>query len=230
MPNELISLDPARKVEILTPENIRADRPLLVLAHGSGNDMNSPFLTIISEGVQNRGVQVVRFNFPYKVARRQVPDRSEILEDSWKLVIRWVTAHLPFSSLFIGGKSMGGRIATMVAGDFSHLSGLVFLGYPLHPPGKFDQVRDEYLQPLRIPMLFIQGTRDAFARMDLLQTALSSLRDRATLHWIEGGDHSYQVLIRPAKSYQEILQDVSGLVAEWILQIHGRQAFQEQKE
>lgn len=230
MPNEVISLDPARKVEILAPEIIRADRPLLVLAHGSGKDMNSPFLNIISEGVQNRDVQVVRFNFPYKVARRQVPDRSEILEDSWKLVIRWVTEHLQFSGLFIGGKSMGGRIATMVAGDFPRITGLVFLGYPLHPPGKFDQLRDEYLHPLQLPMLFIQGTRDAFARMDLLQTALSGLRDRVTLHWIEGGDHSYQVLIRPAKSYQEILQHVSGLVADWILEIHGRRAFREQKE
>lgn len=230
MPTEMISLDPLRKVEILTPENIRAHRPLLVLAHGSGKDMNSPFLSIISEGVQNRDIQVARFNFPYKVARRQVPDRSEILEDSWKLVIRWATEHLQFSSLFIGGKSMGGRIATMVAGDFPQIAGLVFLGYPLHPPGRFDQVRDEYLHPLPLPMLFVQGTRDAFARMDLLQITLGGLRDRATLHWIEGGDHSYQVLIRPAQSYLETLQHVAGLVSDWILEIDGRRQVREQKE
>jgi predicted alpha/beta-hydrolase family hydrolase len=112
----------------------------------------------------------------------------------------------------------------MIAVDVAGLKGMVFLGYPLHPPGRFDQLRDEYLYALRVPMLFIQGTRDAFARMDLLQQTLSDLRDRATLHWIEGGDHSYQVLVRQGGvSYPETLNLVAQLIFEWIAEVQQRQ-------
>jgi predicted alpha/beta-hydrolase family hydrolase len=220
---EVLSLDLVRKVEIGVPDTFDSNKPLLILAHGSGNNMNSAFLTAISEGVQSQEINVIRFNFPYKVAGKKVPDRSEVLENSWQLVIHWVEDNLKFEGLFIGGKSMGGRISTMVAAGFPNLKGLVFLGYPLHPPGKFDQVRDEYLYSLQIPMLFIQGTRDPFARMDLLQNTLSDLRERATLHWIEGGDHAFRVLVRQGVSYPDTLRQVSERVGRWIKEVQKRE-------
>lgn len=221
---EKIALDSVRNVEILLPDDTFKDRPLLVLAHGAGNDMHSPFLKTIADWLQEKRINVVRFNFPYAVAGRKVPDPSEYLENSWRLVIDWVEHHFDFKGLYIGGKSMGARISTMIAADIAPLKGMVFLGYPLHPPGRFDQLRDEYLYALRVPMLFIQGTRDAFARMDLLQQILSDLRDRATLHWIEGGEHSFKVLVRQGGvSYPETLNLVAQLIFEWITEVQQRQ-------
>jgi predicted alpha/beta-hydrolase family hydrolase len=221
---EKIALDNVRNVEILLPDDTFSGRPLLILAHGAGNDMQSPFLKTIADWLQGRRINVVRFNFPYAVAGKKVPDPSEYLENSWRLVIDWATQNFDFKGLYIGGKSMGARISTMIAADVAGLKGMVFLGYPLHPPGRFDQLRDEYLYALRVPMLFIQGTRDAFARMDLLQQTLSDLRDRATLHWIEGGDHSYQVLVRQGGvSYPETLNTVAQLIFEWIAEVQQRQ-------
>ena len=223
MPIETLTLDPKRQVEILYPDELMEEKPLIIFAHGSGNDMHSPFLTTISEQLEYKGLNVVRFNFPYKVSGGKLPDRSEILENSWRAVINWVADHLKFSSLYIGGKSMGGRIATIIAGDFPIIKGLIFLGYPLHPPGRYDNIRDEYLHLLTVPMLFIQGTRDGFARMDLLQQTLSNLRDRATLHWIEGGDHSFKVLVRSGQNYPNILKKVSGIIADWIAEIEQKE-------
>jgi predicted alpha/beta-hydrolase family hydrolase len=217
---EKFALDSVRNIEVLLPDDTFNDRPLLILAHGAGNDMHSPFLKTIADWLQERRVNVVRFNFPYAAAGKKIPDPSEFLENSWRLVIDWAKQHFDFDGLYIGGKSMGARISTMVAADIADLNGMVFLGYPLHPPGRFDQLRDEYLYPLRVPMLFIQGTRDAFARMDLLQQTLSDLRDRATLHWIEGGDHSYKVLVRQGGvSYPETLNLVAQLIFEWIAEV-----------
>ncbi len=213
---ETLKLDDKRAVEILYPDELMAEKPVIILAHGSGNDMQSPFLETITEQLEYKGLNVIRFNFPYKVAGKKFPDRSEILENSWRLVIRFVLENLQFKSLYIGGKSMGGRIATIIAGDFPEIKGLIFLGYPLHPPGKFDNIRDEFLYLLSVPMLFIQGTRDPFARMDLLQQTLSHLRNRATLHWIEGGEHSFKVLVRSGHNYPDILKRVAGIVADWI--------------
>ncbi len=223
MPIDELTLDEKRAVQILYPDELMAEKPLIILAHGSGNDMQSPFLETITEQLAYKGLNVVRFNFPYKVAGKKFPDRSEILENSWRLVIRFVLDNLKFKSLYIGGKSMGGRIATIIARDFPEIKGLIFLGYPLHPPGKFDNIRDEYLYLLSVPMLFIQGTRDPFARMDLLQQTLSHLRNRATLHWIEGGDHSFKVLVRSGQSYPGILKKVAVEVANWIDEVERKQ-------
>lgn len=222
MPLTKISVDPKNQVEILTPESGDPRNPLLILAHGSGNDMNSPFLSTIAERISETGIQVVRFNFPYRVAGRQVPDRAEVLENSWRVVIGWVKENLPNGGLYIGGKSMGARVATVISGDITELRGLVMLGYPLHAPGRYDEIKDIYLGMTRLPMLFIQGTRDAFARMDLLQHSLSAIRDRVTLHWIEGGDHSFKVLVRQGKNYPGILRGVGDTIARWVLEVQAR--------
>lgn len=222
MPVEAVKLDEKRRIELFVPDEMDENRPLLILAHGAGNNMYSPFMETIAGQVHENYVNVVRFNFPYKVAEKGFPDRSDVLASAWRLAVSWVNSHLKFNGLFLGGKSMGGRIATMIAGDIRHLKGIVFLGYPLHAPGKYDRIRDEYLQQLSVPMLFIQGTRDAFARMDLLQNSLSNLRKFVTLHWIEGGDHSYKVLVRQGIHYPEVLKKVSDMTGEWIIETQQR--------
>lgn len=211
-----VDVNPTSRIEIVHSVPFIADSPLFIFAHGSGKGLDSPFIEAISSHLEALNINVMRFNFPFMVAGKSFPDRADILEESWRQAIRWASENLAYSHLFIGGKSMGARISTVVANEHDDLSGLIFLGYPLHPPGKFDDRRDVYLDEVRSPMLFIQGTRDPFARMDLLQETLSNLRDYVTLHWVEGGDHSFKVLVRAGKSYPDTLQEVSEKIRSWI--------------
>ena len=216
MDSILIPLDTSRNIAVLPPELSFPDRPLYIFAHGSGKGMDSPFMDTIAGHLRDMRINVLRFNFPYMVQGKKFPDHAEVLEDTWRAVIRWARENLKYTDLYIGGKSMGARISTAVAAGVDELEGLIFLGYPLHPAGKFDHIRDLYLHDIRKPMLFVQGTRDSMARMDLLQQTLSSLRDYVTLQWIEGGDHSFKVLVRTGQNYPEILEKVAGQVADWI--------------
>lgn len=217
-----LPIDDSREIEILAPENSDPGQPLLILAHGAGNDMHSGFMETIAGHLTENRVSVVRFNFPYFTAGRKMPDRGPVLEEAWRAVIRWTQENCDYSQLFIGGKSMGGRVAATVGREFEDVRGVVFLGYPLHPPGKFEHRRDEYLNMLRKPMLFIQGTRDPFARMDLLQDVLSDIREFARLEWVEGGDHSFKVLVRQGVHYPEVLKNVALEVADWTKQLSNK--------
>lgn len=166
----------------------------LVLAHGAGAGQLSPFMLRTAAELARRGVTVATFDFPYMSAGRRVPDRAPVLESAWRRAIDDARGQLGGLPLFIGGKSMGGRIASHVAaqGDAGHLSGLVFLGYPLHPPGRPEQRRDAHLPAITVPMLFVQGSADVFGSHDEISALLPSLPG-ATLHDIPGGDHSFKV-------------------------------------
>ena len=162
----------------------------LVLAHGAGAPMDSPFMAAFAEGLAGHGFRVFRFEFPYMAARRQGrrpgPDREPVLLDTW----RTVAAHLPGERrLVIGGKSMGGRMASMVADELG-VAGLVCLGYPFHAPGRADRPRIAHLQALRTPALIIQGTRDPFATPD--EIASYGLSRSIQLHWVPDGDHDFK--------------------------------------
>jgi predicted alpha/beta-hydrolase family hydrolase len=171
-------------------------RPLLVLAHGAGGDMNTKFLEGFAGGLSAAGVSCLRFNFPYAEAGRRGPDREPVLRDAWAAAFE--RAASLGEPLWAGGKSLGGRIASMMVADGDlPAEGLVFVGYPLHPPGKPERIRDEHLDRVEIPKLFLQGTADPFARRDLLEKVIGRLGDRATLHPVEGGDHSFRVRGRP---------------------------------
>lgn len=139
-----------------------------------------------------KGYLTVKFNFPYMEARRKIPDKRDILETCYQEVIDHARRddHNP-KRMFVGGKSMGGRIASQVVAEGQDVDGLFFLGYPLHPPGRPEALRDEHLYRIEKPMLFISGTHDNFAKKDLLEKVLSKLGNRAQVHWIEGGDHSF---------------------------------------
>ena len=169
--------------------------PTLVLAHGAGAPMDSPFMTGVTERLAAMGHRVARFEFPYMARRRaegtkRPPDRQPILLDSWRKVIGHFGGP---ENVVIGGKSMGGRMASLIAAEMP-VRGLLCLGYPFHPPGKPEKTRTEHLAALDVPGLILQGTRDPFGRPD--EIAAYQLSDRTTVHWIEDGDHD----LKPRKS------------------------------
>jgi uncharacterized protein len=199
----------------LTAYGHAAPSAALVLAHGAGAGQMSPFMVRAASGLAERGIATATFDFPYMAARRGAPDRPEVLERAWREAIdsaRETFAGLP---LFIGGKSMGGRIASHVAAQgYAGLAGLVFLGYPLHPPGKLDQRRDKHLPDISAPMLFVQGTRDAFGTADEIRQLLPRLQ-RASLHEIAGGDHSFKIAGRGAMKPEAVMAHILDTVRAW---------------
>lgn len=190
----------------------------IVLAHGAGNDMHNPFLSYVHEQMAQKGLLTVKFNFPYKERGRKAPDRPPLLEAAWSAVIKAVRedAKLAPRQLFFSGKSMGGRIASHLTAAGEDCAGLVFLGYPLHPPNKPDKPRIEHVARVSCPMLFVQGSRDALCKLDLLKGALETIKIPAALAVIEGGDHSYKVLKRDARSQQEVWDEVLEHVWNWM--------------
>jgi len=185
-------------------------RTYLVVGHGAGGSMYTPELVTFSEAMAARGIGAVRFNFPYAEARRRTPDRPGVLEACYRAVAGQVGQAA--DRLLLGGRSMGGRIAShLVAAGFA-AAALVFLSYPLHPPGQPDRLRDKHLYGITIPMLFLQGTRDAFAQPALLQRTLAKL-PTATLHPVENADHGLRVTGRPS---DEIISELVETTAAWI--------------
>ena len=180
------------------PPRTRAGVALL-LAHGAGGNQMSPFMVEFASGLAERGVDAVTFNFVYSEQKRRLPDRNDKLEACWRAVISAARtgALLPemaHGALAIGGKSMGGRIASQVAAaDAEGIAGLVLLGYPLHPPGRPDQLRTQHLPAISVPMLIVQGERDAFGTPDELRPIPRGLKAKPQLYVVEAGDHSFKV-------------------------------------
>jgi len=166
-----------------------AARSTLILAHGAGAPQTHPFLVDVAERLAARGVDVVTFDFLYMRAGRKLPDRPPILEATWRAAIAATRAELGVGRLAIGGKSMGGRIASHLAAAGDDIDALVFFGYPLHPMGKPKVRRDAHLPDVRCPMLFVQGTRDALGEAREIRLLLRRL-PTAALHVVDGADHS----------------------------------------
>jgi predicted alpha/beta-hydrolase family hydrolase len=165
---------------------------VVVLGHGAGSGMASPFMAGIAGALAELGFAVARFDFPYIHAGRKAPDPAPALVETWRLA-RDAVADETGLPLVAGGKSLGGRIASMAVAEGMPANALVFLGYPLHPPGRPDKLRREHLGQITVPMLFLQGSRDAFAQPALLAETVASLGDRASVVRVEGGDHSFRV-------------------------------------
>ena len=161
----------------------------LSVAHGAGAGRDHPFRVGFSRACNEGGVATVRFNFPYMEAGRRSTDTPATAIATWRAVIEDAERRGP--PVWASGKSYGGRMASLAVADGLDVAGLVFLGYPLHPPGNPDKVRAEHLSEIKVPMLFLHGTKDAFARSDRLEPVLRSLGKRATYLPIEGGDHSF---------------------------------------
>jgi uncharacterized protein len=171
-------------------------RPVLALAHGAGGTMRTALLDGFAAGLSAAGVSCLRFNFAYSEAGKRGPDREPVLRAVWAAAFD--RARSVGEPTWAGGKSLGGRIASMMIADGElDAAGLILVGYPLHPPGKPERLRDEHLARVEVPMVFLQGTKDPFATWDLLVKVLDRLGDRATLHPVEGGDHSFRVRGQP---------------------------------
>jgi uncharacterized protein len=207
----------------LAPRKKRAATTVL-LGHGAGADQTSVFMRLFASGLCERGLDAMTFNFLYMEQGRRVPDAAPKLEACFRAVIQAAAGHgkLKGNRLILGGKSMGGRIATQVAAQEengfalpSSLAGLVLLGYPLHPPGKPEKMRDAHLKSIPFPMLFIQGSRDAFGLPEELRSVIERQVLSATLEVVAGGDHSFKVPKTSPLTQQDVYRRAMDLIAEW---------------
>ncbi|HEX9775888.1 MAG TPA: alpha/beta family hydrolase [Actinomycetota bacterium] len=185
----------------------------LVLAHGAGGTMDTPSMRAFADGIAERGLGAVRFNFGYAEEGKRAPSKAAILESCFRSVADRVAERA--ATVLLGGRSMGGRMGSHLAAAGYPAAGLVLLAYPLHPPGRFDRLRDAHLGEVRVPMLFLQGTNDAFARPDLLAATIGAL-PLATLHAIEGADHSHRVKGRPQA---EVVGELVATTVDWARRI-----------
>jgi uncharacterized protein len=194
----------------------------LVLAHGAGAGQASRFIVSFAAGLASRGLDVLTFNFLYTEQGRRVPDRAEALEACYRAAIESARSHALFggNALFVGGKSMGGRIASHLAAiDPTEIRGLVLLGYPLHPPGKRNQLRVAHLAKIRVPMLVVQGSRDPFGTPDELRPHVEGLAAPVTVHGVENGDHSLAPPKRGPRSSDEVYSELQDIIATWIARL-----------
>jgi uncharacterized protein len=191
----------------------------VILAHGAGNDMNQPMLGFLADGLAQAGYPTLRFNFLYKELGKNAPDSPEKLYQAWEGAYRFLSEHPLYATehIIAAGKSMGGRIASQMAADGRlPVEQIIFLGYPLHPPGKKDKLRDQHLYRIKIPMRFFVGTRDQLCDLELLRGVLTRLKAPSNLEVIEGGDHSFNVPKTIVTDPQEIYGRILNKVLVWL--------------
>lgn len=203
------------------PKELRSGSTL-ILGHGAGANQISGFMRLFANGLAERGIDVITFNFLYMEQGRHVPDPKQKLEACYLAVIDAASRHkkLKGNQLAIGGKSMGGRIASQVAAQpegAKAVDALVFLGYPLHPPGRRDKLRDSHLPEIKAPMLFVQGSRDTFGTPDELRAVFEKHQLSPTLHVVEGGDHSLKVP-KSQGPQDQVYASVMDTIANWLKQ------------
>lgn len=199
---------------------------LLVLAHGAGAGMRHPFLGKLAAELAAVDVATLRYQFPYMERHRRAPDSPPVLTSTVRAAVHAAAETAPDLPILAGGKSMGGRMTSQAAAEhppeLEKIQGLIFFGFPLHPPGKPGTKRAEHLPQVRKPMLFLQGTRDQFADLSLLRPICGDLGATATLHVIETADHSFHVLKSYGKSEAEVLRELAQTVRTWADKIAGR--------
>lgn len=190
---------------------------VVILAPGAGSDRRHPSLVALQEALARAGWPTVLFDFPYREAGRRIPDARPVLERTWRAVVDAVRTEprLAPPRVVIGGRSMGGRIATHVAADGADVAGLVLLGFPLHPAGRPGTERAAHLGRIAAPMLFLQGTRDALARQALLDDVLRGL-PRATMHWLLDADHGFRVPRRRGRTDDEVRAEIVAVLTAWL--------------
>jgi predicted alpha/beta-hydrolase family hydrolase len=190
----------------------------LVLAPGAGAGQTSEFMVSFATGLAARGVNSATFNFLYLEQGRRLPDVSNALEGCWRAALEAIRHHpaVAHDHVVIGGKSMGGRIATHLAAAGADVAAVVLLGYPLHPPGQPEKLRSAHLERIRIPMLFVQGSRDPFGTPEELRPIIDALPAPATLHVIEGGDHSFKVPKRLRIGPDNVRNHVLDRIVDWL--------------
>ncbi len=192
-------------------------RFLLVMGHGAGAGMRHAFMDAMTRRLAAEGVATFRYQFPYMEKGGRRPDPRPVLLNTDRSAVAAARAEAPNRTLLAGGKSMGGRMTSMAAAaePLPEVRGLVLVGFPLHPAGRPSTQRADHLDDVAVPMLFLQGTRDKLAELDLLRPVCDGLGTRATLHVVEGGDHSFHVLKRSGRTDEEVLEELAQTTAAW---------------
>lgn len=191
----------------------------VVLAHGAGGTMETPAIVKLQKGLAAGGIAAARFNFLYSEKGKRSPDRQPALIACWRAVADWTRERVGPRKLFVGGRSMGGRMASYLVAEGYPADGLVLLAYPLHPPGKPERQRKDHLPGIRVPMLFVSGTRDSFARLDLLEPVVQSVG--AELHLVEGADHGFKVPKKLGRSAADVDAEVLSTVLDFVRRAGG---------
>jgi len=198
---------------------VAPEETAVILAHGAGNDMTNPLLAAACRQLAESGFPALRFNFPYKDAGKKAPDSYATLVRTWRSAERFMREESGrrVDRLVAGGKSMGGRVASQMAAEWLlRADGLLFLGYPLHPPGKKDRLRDAHLYAIHLPMLFFAGTRDPLCDLGQLRGVLGRIETAWTLEIVEGGDHSFKVPKSAGLSQEAVYDRITQKACDWV--------------
>jgi len=195
---------------------------VFVCAHGAGGSMTDRGMTQTAETLRRKRLGVIRFNFLYKEKKSKRPDPMPRLKECVSAVVSRARAELAPKTLVIGGRSMGGRAASMLAAEGFDCDGLFLLAYPLHPPGQPEKLRDAHLAAIKCPVLCINGTRDAFCTPALMETAIKAVATDWEMHWIEAADHSFHVPKSSGRNDSEVMEEIGSTAGAWAIRIHGR--------
>lgn len=197
---------------------------VFVLAHGAGGNMDDRGVLALSALYCERGLHVVRFNFPYRQRGSRRPDPMLLLQRSIVDVVASARSRIEATHWLIGGRSMGGRAASMLVADGHPCDGLLLLAYPLHPAGQPDKLRDAHLAAIEVPVLCFNGTRDALCRRDLMDAVVQRLTSDWTMHWLEGADHSFHVLQASGRTDADVMKEIGDATDTWLQPIIRPQA------
>jgi predicted alpha/beta-hydrolase family hydrolase len=200
---------------VFSPASTAANGAVFVCAHGAGGHMSDKSILAVSDELRRRGLHVVRFNFPYREKHSNRPDSMPRLMASIAAVAAHVRREVSPRQLFLGGRSMGGRAASMLAADGFACDGLLLLAYPLHPAGQPDKLRVAHLERIKVPVLCLNGTRDALCEQQLMTRAIAGLTDFWTMHWLQGADHSFHVLKSSGRTDAGVLDEAGAAYAAW---------------
>jgi predicted alpha/beta-hydrolase family hydrolase len=192
------------------------DAPVFVCAHGAGGNFADKSILALTRALRSRGLSTVRFNFLYREKKSGRPDPMPRLEECFSAVVAHTRAELNPKTLIIGGRSMGGRAASMMAASGFNCDGLLLLAYPLHPPGQPEKLRDAHLSSIEVPVLCFSGTRDPFCTRALMEKALKTVKTRWDMQWIEGADHSFHVLKSSGSTDAQVLEEVADHTQSWV--------------
>ena len=201
---------------IYEPTTVSTESAVFVCAHGAGGHMSDHGMLVTAKTMRDAGLGVVRFNFLYKEKGSGRPDAMPTLMQTTAAVVVSVRERLSPIRLLIGGRSMGGRAASMLAADNFAADGLLLLAYPLHPPGQPEKLRDAHLPRIRMPVLCVNGTRDTLCTPSLMAQALTTVSDAWRMHWVEGADHSFHVLKSSGRTDAHVMEEIGGVTRRWL--------------
>ncbi len=209
---------------VFEPALASAGGGLFVFAHGAGGHMADRGMLAMSERLRGLGLHVVRFNFLYREKRSSHPDTMPRLKECIAAVAAHARREIAPQTLILGGRSMGGRAASMLVAEEFPCDGLLLLAYPLHPPGKPEELRDAHLARIEVPVLCLNGTRDALCRRDLMEGVVHRLTGRWTMHWLESADHGFHVLKGSGRSDEDVLGEIAQTSIAWVSGLERRTA------